>query len=249
MKRQGAQLIILLLITMSMVPAAVRSQEGHSLTWGVEVGEEYTYALQRKLVDPRDLEYIAYVVPVVRYLDEGQKIIANFTSLDEIPAEINSSEYEPKSYCNLIRENDSVTVITGSNGFAVPINDWDLIANLRNITETNGYTIIDTANEWGYYQSGLYPVGNEVVVYLELRYEKANGTLTYYHWSLTQYSMKILEIVLARWVPGMPTILVEGPDLSLYLIAGIAVCVALVCGFLTYRGFKNRTSLMKELGK
>ena len=249
MKRQGAQLIILLLITMSMVPAAVRSQEGHSLTWGVEVGEEYTYALQRKLVDPRDLDYIGYLVPIVRYLDEGQKVIARFTSLDAIPVEINSSEYEPRSYCDLIRENDSATVITGSNGFAVPIDDWQLIANLRNITEDNGYTIINTTNEWGYYASGYYPGLNEVIVYQELRYEKTNGTLTYYHWSFTQYSMKILEIVLARWVAGMPTILPEGLDLSLYLIAGIAICLALVCGILTYRGFKRKTSLMKELGK
>jgi hypothetical protein len=234
MKRQGAQLIILILVTMSMLPTAVLSQETHSLEWGVEIGEEYTYALQRKYGDQEFLDYIAYAVPFIRYLDEGQKMTANFTSLDEIPIEINSSANEPKSYCDLIRQNDSVTVLTASNGFAVPIGDWQFIANLRNITEDNGYTIIDTTNEWGYYASGYYPGLNEVIVYQELRYEKTNGTLTYYQWSITQYSMNLLDIVLARWEPGMPTILPMGLDLSFYLIAGIAVCVALVCGFLTY---------------
>ena len=252
MKRPIAQLFLLGLIILPLVTPAVLSQGTHSLKWGVDPGEEFTYVLQRKIGDQVGFNYIGSIVPYILYLDEGQKMTVRITQLDPIPSEINSTMDEPKAYCDLIRENDSEVVIsnfTGMDSFVIPISDWTFMKNLRNITEENGYTLIDTDTEWGYSASGLYPGSNDVHVYREIRYDKQNGTMIYHRWSFTQYSTPILEIILAKWEPGMPTILPLGTDLSLILLAGIAICLAIVCAFLTYRGFNKRTSIMKELGK
>jgi len=250
MNRRKVQVIAFILLVLPMMPLTALGQGEHSLEWGVDVGEEFTYVLQRKVGDQVGFDYIAAIVPFIQFLDEGQKMFANITLLEDIPSEINSPFDEPRSYCNLIRENDSVVIVAGSNGFAVPVSDWSFIANLRNITTEFGYTIIDTEDEWGYYASGLYPGSSDVNVYQELRYEKENGTLRYYRWAFTQYSSTLLEIILVQWYPGVPTVLPPGINLSVILLAAIGICLAAVCCFLTYRGFKQRrTTVMEKLGK
>jgi len=63
----------------------------------------------------------------------------------------------------------------------VPIGDWDFLTEIGNITELVGVTLIDTDDEWGTVGTGSIQTGDGSVisVYVELRYEKQNGTLNY----------------------------------------------------------------------
>ncbi len=246
MDRRKIQILMLVFLFSPMLPLKVSA---HSLEWGIEVGEEFIYALQRKTGDQVAFEYISTVVPFIMHLDEGQKVSARFTQLDAIPTEINATSREPLAYCDLTRLNDSEVIVVGSNGFAAPNGNWSLIQELRNITVENGFAITDTDELWGYYASGVYPGSSDVSVYQEVVYEKVNGTLTFYRWSFSRYGETLLDIVLGQWHPGDLTILPEPADLSGFLIMGIGICLAVVCGFLTFKGCRKRGTIMEELGK
>ncbi|MGY5874396.1 MAG: hypothetical protein RTU30_01510 [Candidatus Thorarchaeota archaeon] len=247
--RRLTKLVALMLIMTTILPTVVQAQGAHSLEWGVEDGEEYTYVLQRKTLDESGEVYISPFMPFISIVEEGEKVVIDFTLLQVIPSEIVDQQDEPRSYSNLTRVDGTESIVWGLTGFAVPIGDWSFLTQLRNLTNQAGVTVIDDSTHWGYIATGVLPEQNEVDVYNEVKYEKVNGTLAYMRWRFTTTTSTLIDIIFVQWHPGVPTIL--GPDLDLgtILLAGIGVCIALVCSFLTFKGYRSRRDLMEELGK
>ncbi|MGY5853573.1 MAG: hypothetical protein RTU92_08425 [Candidatus Thorarchaeota archaeon] len=243
------KLVALMLIMTTILPTLVQAQGTHSLEWGVEHGDEYTYVMQRKTIDESGEAYISTFIPFIALVEAGEKVVIDFTLLQVIPSEIVNPLDEPRSYSNLTREGGSVPIVWGLTGFAVPIGDWSFLTQLRNFTDQPGVTVIDDSVNWGYIATGVLPGQNDIDVYNEIKYEKENGTLTYMRWRFTTAGSPLIDVIFVQWHPGVPTVI--GPDLELgtILLAGIGVCIALVCSFLTFKGYRSRRSLMEELGK
>ena len=242
-----ATVFLLFVVTLAAI-APTSAQQTNTLEWGVEVGEEFTYVLQRKLVEAAWEQDMNNLIPFLSHLDEGQRIFASVETLDEIPTEVGPSDL-PKSRWTLVRENDSVIISTGISGFAFPIGDWDVIGEAFNVTGIAGMTLIDTNEEWGTILSGPLEGSSDIEIYHEQRYEKENGTQVYLCWTIRQAGYAVVDIVFVQWHPGMPTILAGELELATILLAGIGAVFAIIVGVVVYKKVKGRKSLMQKLGE
>ena len=234
-------------VTLAAV-APTSAQQTHTLEWGVEVGEEFTYVLQRKLVDAAWEQDMNNLIPFLPYLDEGQKIRAAVEELDEIPTEVDPSDL-PASRWTLVRENDSDIISVSISGFAFPIGDWDVLGEAFNVTGIAGMTLIDTNVEWGTILSGPLEGSSDIEIYHEQRYEKENGTQVYLRWTIKHAGYRVVDVVFVQWHPGMPTVLAAELEITTILLAGIGVALAIIVGVLVYMRVKGRKSLMQKLGE
>jgi len=238
---------LLFVVTLAAV-APTSAQQNHTLEWGVEVGEEFTYVLQRKLVEAAWEQNINDLIPFLSYLDEGQKILASIVELDEIPTEVDSSDL-PASRWTLVRENDSDIISASISGFAFPIGDWDVLGEAFNVTDIAGMTLIDTNEEWGTILSGPLEGSSEIEIYHEQRYEKENGTQVYLRWTISYAGHRVVDVVFVQWHLGMPTVLAAELEIATILLAGIGVAFAIIVGVLVYKKVRSRKSLMQKLGE
>ncbi|MGY5861597.1 MAG: hypothetical protein RTU09_04420 [Candidatus Thorarchaeota archaeon] len=234
-------------ITLAAVaPASV--QQSHTLEWGVEVGEEFTYVLQRKLVAAAWEQDMNNLIPFLSDLDEGQKILASVEELDVIPTEIDPSDLPTSSWI-LVRENDSDIISDDISGFAFPIGDWDVLGEAFNVTGIAGMTLIDTNEEWGTILSGPLEGSSYTEIYHEQRYEKENGTQVYLRWTINYAGNRVVDIVFVQWHSGMQTILAAELEITTVLLAVVGIAFAIIVGVLVYMRVKSRKSLMQELGE
>ena len=238
---------LLFVVTLAAV-APTSAQQNHTLEWGVEVGEEFTYVLQRKLVDAAWEQNMNNLIPFLSHLDEGQKIFASVEELDEIPTEVEPSDLLTSSW-TLVRENDSVTISTGISGFAFPIGDWEVLGEAFNVTGIAGMTLIDTNEEWGTILSGPLEGSSYTEIYHEQRYEKENGTQVYLRWTISYAGNRVVDIVFVQWHPGVPTVLAAELEITTILLAGVGIAFAVVVGVIVCMRVKRRKSLMQELGE
>ncbi len=238
---------LLFVVTLAAV-APISVQQTNTLEWGVEVGEEFTYVLQRKLVAAEWEQNMNNLIPFLSYLDEGQKIFASVDELGAIPTEVDPSDL-PTSRWTLVRENDSNTISTGISGFALPIGDWDVLGEAFNVTGIAGMTLIDTNEEWGTILSGPLEGGSDFQVYHEQRYEKENGTQVYLRWTISYAGNRVVDVVFVQWHPGMPTILAAELEITTILLVGLGIAIAIIVGVLAYKKIKSRKTLMQKLGE
>ncbi|MHA1484336.1 MAG: hypothetical protein ACTSPR_03340 [Candidatus Thorarchaeota archaeon] len=238
---------LLLVVTLAAI-APTSAQQTHTLEWGVEVGEEFTYVLQRKLVEAAWEQNMNDLIPFLPHLDQGQKILASVDDLEEIPTEVDPSDL-PKSWWTLVRENDSVSISAGISGFAFPIGDWDVLGEAFNVTGIAGTTLIDTNEEWGTILSGPLEGSSDIEVYHEQRYEKENGTQVFLRWTIRHAGYTVVDIVFVQWHLGMPTILAGELEMTTILLAGIGAVFAIIVGVVVYKRVKARKSLMQKLGE
>ena len=238
----------LLFVVALAAVAPTSAQQNHTLEWGVEVGEEFTYVLQRKLVDAAWEQNMNNLIPFLSYLDEGQKILASVEELHAIPTEINPGDL-PTSNWTLVRENDSDIISAGISGFAFPIGDWEALGEAFNVTGIAGMTLIDTSEEWGTILSGPLEGSSDIEIYHEQRYEKENGTQVYLRWTISHAGYRVVDVVFVQWHPGMPTVLPAELEITTILLAGVGVAFAIIVGVLVYKTVKSRKSLMQRLGE
>ena len=111
----GSMLFLAILMTPMFVP--VLAQSNNTLEWGVEPGEEFTYVLQRAFYSDSNSEaFIETQLPFLAEIQLGQKAILEIDHIDTIESLINESSQLPRSYCNLLRENDSVVIMGNLTG-------------------------------------------------------------------------------------------------------------------------------------
>ena len=235
--RNLAFAVVLLVLSCSSVGSLIAAESNHSLHWGVEVGDEVVLVLQRKVMDPSFVQYLVGYAPFITNVSEGQRVIARVTSLSPIPSLINGSDQIPQSNCTLIRENDSVVVGEDFSMVVIPSGDWDFMTSIGNYTAIEGMTVINSQDEWGTIMEGSVTwLIFTVTFHIEMRYEKSNGTLKLLRANVDLSGNDIIDIVFAKWQPGMPTVLpAELQGLTVTVVTLVAVLLAGVAFFVWRR--------------
>ncbi|MHA2377842.1 MAG: hypothetical protein ACXADS_01045 [Candidatus Thorarchaeota archaeon] len=252
MSMRSRLLGILLLVTMlsqSIVSTPVQAQSNHSLEWGVELGHEITYALQRKMLDPSYAAFFADYAPFLTEMDEGQRLIARVTNLDPIPDMVNESSQMPRSNCTLIRLNDSEVIMENMFMIAVPTGDWEFTSEMSNFSFFEEATIVDTADEWGTvidatFVMALFPIS----IHMEMIYEKANGTMKVMQMLVSFAGSDIIDIIFAQWYPGMPLVLPRAWQPPFLLTVALVGVAGIVIIFFGRRWYKKRKLIVEEPG-
>ncbi|MBD3406259.1 MAG: hypothetical protein GF411_09135 [Candidatus Lokiarchaeota archaeon] len=198
---------LLFLILFSPTVIGVTAQSNHSLIWGVSVGDEFTYYMEKKTIDPFVQGYLENMsVPFIDDVEVGQKIIARVTQLESIPDQINttSSRYIPQANCTLIRANDSHVLIENMSMLMMPVRDWDLLTEMNNYTGMDGWTVIDNLGEWGskFEQSFVFAIFF-VDIYLEMVFEKQNGSLSRLQIRVTVTGTEMVDLIFVKWHPDL----------------------------------------------
>jgi hypothetical protein len=230
----------------------VLAQSNHSLEWGVDPGEEFTYVLQRAYyADSNNRVFIVSQLPFLAEMEQGQKVLLEVDHLDAIETLINESSQLPRSFSNLLRSNDSAVIMTGLTSLVIPIGDWDFLDEVENITGTVGLTLIDTEEEWGTVGTGLIidPGTAAIEIRVEMRYEKENGTLSYLRHTYSTLGSDIIDVLFVHWYPGMPTIVGGGIEPGTVLIIAVSGGMGLLIAIIVYRSIKRRKSVIQRLGE
>jgi hypothetical protein len=257
LKLLSALLSIVLLFSI-VTAAPVVAQSNHTLEWGVEVGDEIAYVLQRKLLDETFGSYLTEFMPFIDEVNEGQKITARVSHLDPIPSMINESSQMPWSNCTLIRQNDSEVIMEDMFLVVVPIGDWNFSSELggfsmfgevnetegpSNFTAFDDIELVDTDTTWGTvidtsFVFGIFPIS----IYMEMLYEKVNGTLTNMRMRVNFAGNDMIDLVFTQWYPGIMLIL--PPELQLLTIGLISagVIITVLIAFF-YRRRRMRRAL------
>jgi len=239
-------------ILFTPLTSLVFAQPNNSLQWGVAPDEEFTYVLQRSFYeDDYNRAFIEAQLPFLAGLVPGEKVILRIDHLDPIETLINESEQLPRSFCSLMRSNDSEVIQSDLTGLVIPVGDWEFLAEIENITETEGLTLIETEDEWGTLGTGIMPSvgGGEVTVQVEMRYERENGTLSYLRHRYTTFGNDLIDIIFVHWYPGMPTIVEGGFQTTTLLIIALSGATVMVIAIVVYRGIKGRKSIAQQLGE
>ncbi|MFX1604039.1 MAG: hypothetical protein ACFFCK_11195 [Promethearchaeota archaeon] len=247
--RRYGILALLVVTSLSTVSISVQAQSNHSLQWGVELGQEVTYALQRKMLDPSYSSYFADYAPFLTEMNEGQRLTAQVTHLDPIPSIINESSQMPRSNCTLIRLNDSEVIMEDMFMIAVPVGDWDFTSEMSNFSFFEEATIVDTEDEWGTvidatFVMALFPVS----IHMEMIYEKTNGTMKVMQMLVNFAGSDIIDVIFAQWYPGMPLVLPRTWQPPFLLTITIIGVVGVVIIFFGRRWYKRRKLIVEEAG-
>jgi hypothetical protein len=241
----------MLLLVLSSMPTVVQAQS-HSLEWGVDVGEEFTYVMQRAyLADTGYIPLVAAALPFVPDMTVGEKYTLTVTDLGAIPTLINESSELPDSLCDLERANDSLSIAIGLQDFVIPIGDWEFLNQVSNFTNLPGTTLIDTTEEWGFTGTSTFQAGDGSVITntIELRYEKENGTLNYMRHRYSTLGTDLIDIIIVNWHVGMPTVVGEGLQMTTILIISIAAVVGIIVFILVYQGYRSKKTIGQKLGE
>ncbi|MFW9799671.1 MAG: hypothetical protein ACFFD9_04500 [Candidatus Thorarchaeota archaeon] len=239
--------VTILVSAINAVP--ICAQTNHSLQWGVEVGYEARYVLQRKVLDPSFGSYLTDYAPFIAGLDVGQSLIARVTHLDPIPAMINESSQMPRSNCTLIRMNDSEVIMEDMFMLVVPVGDWSFTSEMSNFSFFEDASNVETDDEWGTvidttFVFALFPVS----VYMEMLYEKTNGTMKNMRMRVNFAGNDIIDLAFAKWYPGIPLILPGEIQLGTIIAVSLVGVVGTVLTFFGYRRYKRKKVLVQESG-
>lgn len=252
MKSRRPALVLLLAMFIWPMFAPVLAQTNHSLEWGVETGEEFTYVLQREYYsDSNSRVYIEGQLPFVAYIEQGEKVLLQVDYLETIENLINVSSQLPRSYCNLLRSNDSTLLYSDLTSLVIPVGDWEFLDEVQNITGTEGQTLIDNDEEWGFIATALIidPGAADITARIEMRYEKENGTLSYLRHRYSMLGNDIIDILFVHWYPGMPTIVGGGIQTITVLIIAMSGVIGLIVAFVVYRVVRGRKPIIQQLGE
>ncbi|MCJ7817653.1 MAG: hypothetical protein MUP60_02275 [Candidatus Thorarchaeota archaeon] len=252
MKLKFLSLTFALLFIFSSVPLVTDAQSNHSLQWGVDVDEEFTYVMQRAyFADPSYALVVAADLPFVSSMTVGEMATLRVAEIDDILTLINESSQMPQSSCEMERANDSVSIITGLLDFVIPIGDWDFVNVMTNISGLEGVTLIDTEDEWGTSGAGSFLAGDGsvVTITIDIIYEKENGTLNYLRHRYSTLGTDLIDIIIVNWHQGMPTIVSPGLQTPTLLIISIVAIVVLIVSVLVYQGYRGKKPVVQKLGE
>ncbi len=238
---QLLRLLFVFAILLGNTPAIASAQSNHSLEWGVEVGDEMIYFIQKKTMDESFGGMFGDYAPFLTEVDEGQKVIARVTHLDTIPDQINSTYDIPSSNCTLIRANDSTVIMEGMQMIVTLSGDWSLRTQLANFTDSDDMdmTLIDTEEEWGTVMSASFLIGIFRVNFnWDMRYFKINGSMSKMG-IYVEFGTVMMDILFVKWTPGLETPDTILPIENVLVGVGVSISVAALVVIL-YKDRKSR---------
>ena len=138
-----------------------------------------------------------------------------------------------------------------STAFAILIGDWDLQGEFLNFTlDDPERSIINTDTEWGLAEDSSFVYEDRVYDYhYEWKYLKSDGTLSYSRYRVTTLGTDLIDIIVAQWNEGDPTILPPEMQLSTILMVALGGVVGVIVAILIYRWVKTPKGLAAELGR
>ncbi len=252
MKSRLLASVLFLAIVTSPMFIPVLAQSNHTLEWGVDTDEEFTYVLQREYYgDSNSRVFIESRLPFLAYIEQGEKVLLEVEYLETIENLINESSQLPRSYCNLLRSNDSALFYSDLTSLVIPIGDWNFLGEVENITGTAGLTLIDNEDEWGTIGTGIMidPGAVDITVRVEMRYEKENGTLSYLRHRYSALGNDIVDIIFVHWYPGMPTVVGGEIQGITVMIIAVSSIMGLIVALVVYRMIKGKKSVTQRLGE
>lgn len=252
MKSRLLASVLFLAILFTPLASLVIAQSNNSFQWGVAPDEEFTYVLQRSFyADDYNRAFIEAQLPFLAGLVPGEKVILRIEHLDPVETLINESEQLPRSYSSLLRSNDSEVIQSDLTGLVIPVGDWEFLTEIENITQTEGLTLINTEDEWGTLGTAIVPSSgeSEIIVHVEMRYEKENGTLSYLRHRYTALGNDLIDVIFVHWYPGMPTIVEGEIQTTTLLIIAVSGAIVVVVAIIVYRGIKGKKPIIQQLGE
>jgi len=243
------KILALLLITMmALTPTAMAAN--HTFSWGSDVGDEYTYALQRKTLDLNYAMVLPYWMGFVLGISEGQEFTATVMELEPIPEEIGASENLPLAHVTLAKNNGTDTLEIDSTAFMILVGDWSFHEERLNVTVLPEISLIDTEDEWGTKEESSFTIDGAVYDYIfEWRYDKQTGALTYVSYRVSTFTGNYIDIIIAQWEEGMPTVLPAEIPIGFVLTIVLGSVVSIVVALLIFKWIRRPKSLAAELGK
>ena len=199
--------------------------------WGVEVGDELTYLLQRKTIDSSLASEADNYAPFISMLEAGQKMIARVDWLGPIPPTTNQSWSIPLSNCTMIRENDSQVMMHDMNMIVIPLNVWHLNSSQFNMTSDDGSSLVNTTLQFGSVLDGQFWMGIILVgMHFEMIYSKSDGALDRMMMEVSAYWSKVVDVLITRWTPGTVTLYTstETTDSSSSWLAPVGVTLGVI---------------------
>jgi predicted amino acid dehydrogenase len=91
--------------------------------------------------------------------------------------------------------------------------------------------------------------GSVVSIYVEVRYDKQNGTLNYLRHRYTTLGTDLIDVILVNWHEGMPTVLGAELDLTTVLIIVIGGAIGVIIAFIVLQAYKNKKPIVQKLGE
>lgn len=243
MRRTTILAIFILTVFFSNTIIAVPAQTNHTLEWGVTVGDEITYVLEKKYLDPSFSNQMQGYSFFLDNIDEGQNITARITHLEPIPALINESREMPTANSTLLRANDSEVIAEVFPMIAVPMGDWDFSTEMTYMNWSDDATIVDTPEEWGTSISSKMIFAIFIIEFsMDIRYFKANGTLSLLSIHVEVGGTKMVDIRLVAYQSNLTFTNTEDsfPIEQFAIYAGIASLIIIVLVLLKRRR-SNRT--------
>ena len=246
------RLIVVLLITIfistTLIPQPVRAQD-NQLEWGVQVGDEVSYVLQRKTMESSTIGLLPEWMRFVDAVEEGQRFSLVVESYEEIPLNLASTDLHPLSYSTITRNNDSVLLYANNTGFIIPAGDWDFQTERLELDANPQINLIDNDVEWGFIEEISFDYGEDYVNYYgELRLDKETGAISYARIRANAGTF-VLDVIFAEWYDGIPTILPPDFDITGVLIIALAVTVGIIVAICVYKGYTNKKPLVQRLGE
>ncbi|MGY5874397.1 MAG: hypothetical protein RTU30_01515 [Candidatus Thorarchaeota archaeon] len=254
-------LVALLVAQFLVVPAYAQTDQ--ELSWGVEVGDEVKYVLQRKILDPTFGDQMAGMMPFITEVDEGHTIISRVDYLPPIPEAANESTFLFAN-CTIIRANDSEVLMEDMQMTVIPIGRWNESfsfgapfgggppSEVNETTDPGGgfdmnFEQVNTTDDWGMTMSAQFWIAIfPISFHMEMVYYKANGTLRKLLFTVTMSGNPMFDVLFVQWYPGIVSIVPPEPSLIPYLIAAaIGIPVVLIVVFFVRRR-RSRRSLPVE---
>lgn len=225
---------------------AVPAQSNHTLEWGVEVGDEITYVLEKKHLDSSFSGQMQNYSIFLDEVDAGQNITARITHLEPIPEFINTSREMPTANCTLFRANDSEIIAEDFPMIAIPMGDWDFTTDMTNLSWSEDSTVVDTIDEWGTSISTIMIFAIFVIEFdMTMKYFKDNGTLSLLSIHVDVGGTNYVDIRLVVYRPeSSATVVIDDdsfPIEQLAIYAGITAVVIIVLVLVIHRRARSRS--------
>jgi hypothetical protein len=235
----------MMLVTVGLIEVAGRAPP--VLEWGVEVGDELTYILQKKTLDPSASSEVEEYIPFINMLEVGRRMVARVDFLGAIPEPTNESWSMPLSNCTLIRENDSEVMTENMSMIVIPLNVWHLNSGQFNMTYGEGYSLVNTTQQFGSVYEGQFWAGILLVsVSFEMTYSKADGALDKMMMKAEVYWSEVVNVLIMRWIPGttMPSSTTEATDSGWigFALVGVALGVIVALAIVTAMRLRRHRS-------
>jgi len=240
------QLFTCVIIILMIIPAysQVEAQQDVYLEWGVKVGDEITYVLQRKYLDEQIGQMFQQFLPFITRIEAGQKVIARVDYLPEIEENSTYGIFSGAN-CSIIRENDSEMLMENMSMFVVPLGIWNINQEEPNETMTQRmlgeFEMYNSTDEWGMIMSGdMWFAIFHVVFNMKILYYKTNGTLNRMEMKVDISGNPSVDILFVQWKPNMATIVpMDFPIWPVIIYSSIGVVVVLIIVFLWRRRRKR----------